>query len=168
MGVKSFFEEVKAKVSPSRLFKALITESHDVIPKVTTSIKSVVTIEGDSLTPGCIRQTNFPEGNIVIIQLSSAQLKYVKHRIDAIDTENYVCKYTLVEGDILGDKLEKICYEIKFEASEEGCNIKLTSEYHTKGDFVINDEEIKAGKEQALGLYKACEEYLIANPHVCA
>ncbi|KAL7124173.1 hypothetical protein ABFS83_14G030100 [Erythranthe nasuta] len=159
MGVKSFFEEVKAKVSPSRLFKALITESHDVIPKVTTSIKSVVTIEGESLTPGCIRQTNFPEG---------AQLKYVKHRIDAIDTENYVCKYTLVEGDILGDKLEKICYEIKFEASEEGCNIKLTSEYHTKGDFVINDEEIKAGKEQALGLYKACEDYLIANPHVCA
>ncbi|KAL7081298.1 hypothetical protein ACP275_14G030800 [Erythranthe tilingii] len=159
MGVKSFFQEVKAKASPSRMFKALVTESHDIVPKITTSIESIVTVEGEGVTPGCIMQTNFPEG---------AHFKYVKHRIDAIDTENYVCKYTLVEGDVLGDKLEKICYEIKFEASDEGCNIKVTSEYHTKGDFVINDDEIKAGKEQALGLYKACEDYLIANPHVCA
>ncbi|EYU32596.1 hypothetical protein ABFS82_14G029500 [Erythranthe guttata] len=159
MGVKSFFQEMKAKASPSRMFKALVTESHDIVPKITTSIESIVTVEGEGVTPGCIMQTNFPEG---------AHFKYVKHRIDAVDTENYVCKYTLVEGDVLGDKLEKICYEIKFEASEEGCNIKVTSEYHTKGDFVINDDEIKAGKEQALGLYKACEDYLIANPHVCA
>ncbi|KAL8026479.1 hypothetical protein ABFX02_14G029900 [Erythranthe guttata] len=159
MGVKSFFQEMKAKASPSRMFKALVTESHDIVPKITTSIESIVTVEGEGVTPGCIMQTNFPEG---------AHFKYVKHRIDAVDTENYVCKYTLVEGDVLGDKLEKICYEIKFEESEEGCNIKVTSEYHTKGDFVINDEEIKAGKEQALGLYKACEDYLIANPHVCA
>ncbi|KAI3473513.1 hypothetical protein Pfo_031619, partial [Paulownia fortunei] len=117
-------------------------------------------VEGDGVSAGCIRQTNFADG---------AHFKYVKHRIDAIDTENYVCKYSLVEGEVLGDKLENICYEIKFEASEDGgCVIKLTSEYHTKGDIELNDEEIKAGKEQALVLYKACEEYLHANPDVCA
>ncbi|KAI3459564.1 hypothetical protein Pfo_016227 [Paulownia fortunei] len=159
MGVKSFFQELKTKVSPSRLFKALITDSPDIVPKfMPQSVKSIETVGGGVVVPGCITQTNFHDG-----------VKHMKHRIDAIDTKNYVCKYTLIEGELLGDKFEKICYEIKFEASGDGgCVIKLTSEYHTKGDVELNDEEIKAGKEQALGLFKGCEEYLSANPGVCA
>ncbi|KAL3634430.1 hypothetical protein CASFOL_021484 [Castilleja foliolosa] len=160
MGVKKFFQELKTKVSPSRLFKALVTESHDVIPKLTPAVKSIETIEGDGVGVGCLRKTTFPE---------SSQIKYVTHRVDAIDHDNYTCKYTLVDGDVIGDKLEKVCYEIKFEATEDGgCVIKLESEYHTKGDFELKDEEVEAGKEQALGLYKACEDYLVAHPDVCA
>ncbi|KAL0366846.1 UNVERIFIED_CONTAM: Major allergen Pru ar 1 [Sesamum radiatum] len=114
-------------------------------------LKSIETVGGgDSVGVGCIRQTNFPDG------------------IHAIDTENYACQHTLIERDALEDKLEEICYEIKFEASEDGgCVLKLTSEYHTKGDVELNDDEIKAGKKQAMGLYKAREEYLAANPDVC-
>ncbi|KAL0392661.1 UNVERIFIED_CONTAM: Major allergen Pru ar 1 [Sesamum radiatum] len=125
------------------------------------SVKSIERVGGgDSVGVGCITHTNFP---------NDAHFKYVKHRIDAIYTENYVCKYTLIKGDVLWDKLEKICYELKFEASEDGgCVVKLTSEYHKKGDVELNDDEIKAGKEQAMGLYKACEVYLTANTdHVC-
>ncbi|KAH6768418.1 hypothetical protein C2S51_013754 [Perilla frutescens var. frutescens] len=160
MGVKTYFQELKAKVTSSRLFKALVSESGNVIPKVSPSIKSIDLVHGDGYVPGSIIQTNFPEG---------AHFKYVKHRVDEIDHEKHTIKYTLVEGDVLGDKLEKICYDLKIEDSEDGgCVVKVTSEYHTKGDFELSDEDLKEGKEHGLGMYKACEEYLIANPHVCA
>lgn len=159
MGVKTFFEELKTKVSASRLFKALVSESSEVIPKVTTSVKSIEIVHGDTFGPGCIIQTNFPEG---------AHFKYIKNRIDEVDHEKHRVKYTLIEGDVLGEKLEKICYELQLEDTEDGCVLKATSEYHTKGDCELNEEEIKGAKDQALGMYKACEEYLLANPHVCA
>ncbi|KAL2469595.1 Bet v 1 domain-containing protein [Abeliophyllum distichum] len=159
MGVFKFFHEIKTKVAPQKMFKILVTESSKVLPKATPSIKSVEIIEGDGGV-GSIWLTTFPEG---------AHFKYVKHRINLLDTVNHVCKYTLIEGEVLGDKLESIVYEVKFEHTEDGgCVVKETSEYHTKGDFELKEEDVKAGKEQAKGLYKACEEYLIANPHVFA
>ncbi|KAL2463508.1 Major allergen Pru ar 1 [Forsythia ovata] len=159
MGVFKFFHEIKTKVSPHRLFKILVTESSKVLHKATPTIKSVEIIEGDGGV-GSILVTTFPEG---------APFKSVKHRINVLDPVNYVCNYTLIEGDVLGDKLESIVYEVKFEHTEDGgCVVKDTSEYHTKGDFELKEDDIKAGKEQARALYKACEEYLTANPHVCA
>ncbi|KAK4478237.1 hypothetical protein RD792_017520 [Penstemon davidsonii] len=160
MGVKSFFHEIKTKVSPSRLFKAMITESHEVGPKFMSQyVKSIETVEGHGVTPGCVIKTNFHDG---------APFKYMKHRIDVVDPKNYVCKYTLIEGDVLGDKFEKICYDLKFEGTADGgCVIKVAIDYHTKGDLELDDDEIKKGKDETIGLYKACEDYLTANPNVC-
>ncbi|CAI9776047.1 unnamed protein product [Fraxinus pennsylvanica] len=158
MGVSKFFHELKTNASPKRMFKALITDNHDVLPKVSPSIKSIETVEGDGGV-GSVKLTNFSDGS---------HFKYMKNRLDFLDTENYVSKFTLVEGDALGDQLEKICYEMKFEDSKDGgCIIKITSEYHTKGDVVLKEEDVEAGKEHAMGLYKSCADYLIANPHVC-
>ena len=96
-------------------------------------------------------------------------MKCTKHRIDALDTENLVCKYTLVEGDVIFDRIEKIEYEAKFEASSNGgCICKMTSVYHAKEGVELTEENIKAGKEKAAGLYKAVEDYLLANPDVYA
>ncbi|KAL0322592.1 UNVERIFIED_CONTAM: Pathogenesis-related protein STH-2 [Sesamum angustifolium] len=160
MGVKSFINELETKISPGRLFKALITESPEIVPKFNKPIKSIEIVEGHGFGVGCIFLTHFNEG---------LPFKYVKHRIDEIDTQNYVCKYTLIEGDVLGDKLEKICHELRLEASADGgCVLKSKAELHAKAGVELDDEEIKAGKEQALNVYKACEEYLAANPHVCA
>ena len=52
----------------------------------------------------------------------------MKHRIDELDIENFVCKYTMIEGDPLGDKLESIAYDVRFEAVSdgEGCICKMT------------------------------------------
>lgn len=101
--------------------------------------------------------------------LAGDHLKHECHKINVIDPVNYVTNYTLVEGDVLGDKIESIVYEVKFEHSEDGgCVVKQISEYHTKGDFEIKEEDVKARKEQSQGLFMACEEYLSANPHVCA
>jgi hypothetical protein len=159
MGIKQFFHDLETKVSPSRLFKALSTESHNVLPKCSQSIKSIEFVEGNGVNAGCIIKTTLADGD-----------KYVTHSIDAIDHENYVCSYTLIKGDVIGDKVEKVCYEMKLEATEDGgCVIKVESEYHIKGDDVeLNEDEVKASQEQALGLYKACEKYLIDHPEVCA
>ncbi|KAK4796806.1 hypothetical protein SAY86_029132 [Trapa natans] len=70
---------------------------------------------------------------------------------------------------MLMDVLEKVVYEVKFEAkSDGGCVCKMTSEYHGKGDAEFKEEEIKQGKDKAMGLYKVVEEYLVANPDVYA
>ncbi|KAK9280926.1 hypothetical protein L1049_003817 [Liquidambar formosana] len=159
MGVTTFTQEFTTPVAPSRMFKALILDSHNLIPKLMPqSVKSMEFIEGDGGV-GSIKQTHFPEGS---------HFKFLKHKIDALDTKNYVCKYTLIEGDVLGDKLESIAYEIKFEASGGGCVCKMTSHYHTKAGIELKEEEIKAGKDKAMGLYKTVEEHLLANPDVYA
>ena len=73
----------------------------------------------------------------------------------------------MIEGDVLSDILEKISYETKIVASPDGGSIlKSTSKYHTKGDHEIKEEQVKAGKEKASGLFKAVEGYLSANPDV--
>lgn len=93
----------------------------------------------------------------------------MKHRIDELDKENFVCKYTMIEGDALADKLESIAYEIKFEPSNDGgCVCKMNSEYHTLGGYEVKEEEIKAGKESAMGIYKVVEAFLLENPNVYA
>ncbi|KAA8543063.1 hypothetical protein F0562_021442 [Nyssa sinensis] len=159
MGVTTFTQEFTTPVHPGRMFKALIIDSHNFIPKlVPQSIKSIEFVQGDGGV-GSIKQTNFPEGG---------HFKYLKHRIDALDAHNFVCKYTLIEGDVLGDKLESISYEVKFEAAAGGCVCKVTSHYHTKGDVELKEEEIKTGKDKAMGMYKTVEEYLLAHPDVYA
>ncbi|CAA0818236.1 Unknown protein [Striga hermonthica] len=156
MGTKKS-QELETMVSPSRLFKALITESQEVLPKFKNLIKSVEIVQGHEIAAGCVVKTTFPDG---------APFKFMTHRIDAIDKANYMCKYTLIDGDVLGEKVKKVCYEIKLEASENGgCKIKLDIEYHSKGDAEITNEEIEVGTKQALGLYTAYEEYLIAHPN---
>ncbi|PRQ39336.1 putative START-like domain, Bet v I type allergen [Rosa chinensis] len=73
--------------------------------------------------------------------------------------------YSMIEGDAISDKIEKISYETKLVASSDGGSvIKSTSNYHTKGDVEIKEEHVKAGKERAAGLFKIIESHLLANP----
>ncbi|KAF7850363.1 hypothetical protein BT93_L5580 [Corymbia citriodora subsp. variegata] len=160
MAVTCFTQEFATPVTPSRMFKALILDSDNLIPKIAPQgIKSIDFVEGDGGV-GSIKQTNFADGG---------HLKYLKHRIDALDAENLVCKYTLIEADVVFDKIQSVAYEIKFEASSDGgCVCKMTSEYHTKAGVELKEEDIKQGKDKAMGLYKVVEEYLLANPSVYA
>lgn len=96
-------------------------------------------------------------------------LKYVKHKIEVVDVDNLVCKYSTIEGEMMGDKLETIGHEATVEGSGNGgCVCKNIIKYHTKGDYVLKEEEIKGSADQAMGLFKAVEQYLLANPTVCA
>ncbi|KAF8401405.1 hypothetical protein HHK36_012344 [Tetracentron sinense] len=160
MGVTSYTQEFTSSVAPARLFKALVIDSHNLIPKLMPqSIKCIEFVHGDGGV-GSIKQTTFPEGS---------HFKYLKHKLDELDVENLVCKYTLIEGDVLGDKLESVAYEIKLEAcGNGGCVCKMTSKYHTKGGVELKEEAIKEGKDKAMGMYKAVEDYLVANPDAYA
>ncbi|PIM98113.1 hypothetical protein CDL12_29409 [Handroanthus impetiginosus] len=160
MAVTKFTQEIKVKVSSKRLFKAFATDPYTVLPKILPNfIKSVEIIHGDG-GAGTIRQTNFADG---------APHSYMKHKIEHLDAENHVAKYSLIEGAVLGDKIEKISYDQKYEdTSDGGCVIKIVGEYHTKGNFQVTEEDIKAGKDEALQTVKHVEEILLAHPDICA
>lgn len=97
---------------------------------------------------------------------AGSEIKFVKHRVDAIDKEKMTYAYTLIEGDTLMDKIDSISYEINLESMPDGgCKGKNTSKYNTKPGVEIKEEEIKAGKEMAAGIVKAVEAYLLANPN---
>lgn len=156
----TFTHDYSSPVAPSRMFKALITDSRTLLPKLLPQfIKEVNVIQGDG-GAGSIEQVNFDE---------AAPFKYVKHRIDEVDNDNLVCKYTMIEGGPLGDKIESIAYEVKFEAtSDGGCLCKMISKYNVIGGFELNEEEIKEGRESSIGVCKVVEAYLLENPQVFA
>ncbi|KAL6190864.1 hypothetical protein ACLB2K_037258 [Fragaria x ananassa] len=157
MGVFTYKTEFTSVIPPPRLFKAFILDADNLIPEIAPqAVKCAEILEGDGGV-GTIKKITFGEGS---------QFGSVTHKIDGIDKENFVYSYSLVEGDALSDKIEKISYETKLVASSDGGSvIKSTSNYHTKGDVEIKEEHVKAGKEKASHLFKLVEDYLLANPN---
>ncbi|KAK4440149.1 Major strawberry allergen Fra a 1.07 [Sesamum alatum] len=160
MGVLTFTEEHTSVVSPSRIFKASILDANNLIPTLLPQvIKSMEFIQGTG-APGSIKQISFAQGS---------NLSSLKYRIDELNEETYTYNYTVIEGDALTDKLEKITHEVKLEAAPGGGTVsKVTSTYYTKGDFTLKEEDVKAGKERVLGVYKVVEAYLLNNPDAYA
>ncbi|MBA0738043.1 hypothetical protein Gogos_011455 [Gossypium gossypioides] len=156
MGVLTYESEVITAIPPAKMFKACILDGDNLIPKILPqAFKSSEYIEGNG-EPGSIKKVTFGEGS---------QFKYMKQKVEAVDKENFVYIYSVIEGDALMNKLEKITYETKLEASRDGGSVcKTTSKYHTIGDFELKEERIKAGKEKASGIFKAIEAYLLVNP----
>lgn len=104
-----------------------------------------------------------------MISGAGGNFSYLKYKIDELNEETYTYNYTLIEGDALTDKLEKITYEVQFEESANGGTIsKMTSKYYPLGDFEVKEEDVKAGKEKASGMYKVVEAYLLQNPEAYA
>ncbi|KAI3738443.1 hypothetical protein L2E82_28475 [Cichorium intybus] len=139
MGVLTYTDEHTSTVTPSRIFKASILDSHNLMPKLLPDvIKSIEIIKGDG---------------------------FVKHEIDELNEKTLTYKYSLIEGMGISDKIEKVSCEIKFEGAPDGGTLsKMTTTIYTHGDFEIKKEELLAGKEKVLGLYKVVEGYLLKNP----
>ncbi|PRQ39324.1 putative START-like domain, Bet v I type allergen [Rosa chinensis] len=156
MGVFTYETEFTSVIPAPRLFKAFVLDADNLVPKIAPqAVKSAEVIEGDGGV-GTIKKIHLGEGS---------EYSYVKHQIDGLDKDNFVYNYSIVEGDAIGDKVEKISYEIKLVASADGGSIiKSTSHYHCKGEVEIKEEHIKAGKERAAGLFKIIELYLLGNP----
>ena len=87
MGVVKINQTFKTKVTPSRMFKALILDSHNLCPKLMfSSIKSIELLEGTG-EAGSIKQMNFTEGKLYIyiykyISNSSSNLNLTKERVE--------------------------------------------------------------------------------------
>ncbi|CDP10318.1 unnamed protein product [Coffea canephora] len=151
----TYSSEMTSPIPPARLFKAAILDD-TLLPKILPqAIKSVEILEGDG-GAGTIKLSKFGEAN---------KFKSAKHRVDELDKENFVYSYSVIESDALKEGIEKFTNEIKFEASPNGGSIcKTNSSIYTKGDVQITEEEIKGATERALGMFKAVEAYLLANP----
>ncbi|KAF7837774.1 pathogenesis-related protein STH-2-like [Senna tora] len=160
MGMSMFTQEYSSPVAASRMFEALIVDSRTLLPKLLPQfVQDINVIQGDG-EAGSIEQINLAEGG---------PFKYLKHRIDVLDRENLECKYTMIEGGPLGDKLESIGYEVKFEGSGDGgCVCKMTSKYNTIGGHQVKEEETKEGRESTIAIYKVVESYLQNNPQLYA
>ncbi|KAL2900319.1 Pathogenesis-related protein STH-21 [Bienertia sinuspersici] len=159
MGVHTFtILEEASPIAPARLFKAMCLDNHNLIPKVVPHlVKSIDFVEGDSTVVGCVKQFNLAEGS---------PYTYVKGKLNEIDVDNHYVKYTNFEGDLLGDLLECVVYENKFEASGSGSQCKVVAHYHTKGDTVVTEEQVNTGFQGML--LKAVGDYLSNNPDVYA
>ncbi|CDP19282.1 unnamed protein product [Coffea canephora] len=124
-----------------------------------------------------VQHLSFPTPTVICIVLitfgEGYQIKSAKHIIvNGLDKDNFTYSYTVTESDAFPDVIEKVTYVVKFEASADGGSIcKTSSTYHTKADIQFTEEQleggkekIKAGKENALAMFKAVEAYLLANP----
>lgn len=64
MGIFTFTDELTSPVAPSRIFKASIVDSHNLIPKLLPhAVKSIELLKGDG-GAGSIKQINFTEGKM--------------------------------------------------------------------------------------------------------
>lgn len=62
MGITTFTHEYSSSVAPSRMFKALIIDSKNLLPKLLPQfVKDVTLIQGDG-EAGSVEQVNFNEG----------------------------------------------------------------------------------------------------------
>ncbi|KAL2230143.1 major allergen Pru ar 1-like [Sesamum indicum] len=148
--------EIPSPIPAAKMYKAVVLDADTLIPKIMPqAIKNVEILEGDGGV-GTIKLIHFGEGS---------QYKSVKHRVDALDTENLTHSYSIVEGDALMGGLESITYHVKIVPTEDGgCICKNRSIYQAKGGFELTEEKIKEGKEKAMAMFKAIEAYLQANP----
>ncbi|CAH9082599.1 unnamed protein product [Cuscuta epithymum] len=160
MGVSAYTDVAKSPIAAHRLFQAFYVDSHNLFPKVLPQVFSKI-----DLIPG---QGGAP--TIKLIQYRDGdQVKCMKNEITELDANKLVCKNRIVEGNMIGDEIETICYDVKFEAnSGGGCTCTTKIEYHTKGDFVINEEEMKKAEEKSKGIFEAVQAYLTAHPDLYA
>ncbi|KAG4946276.1 hypothetical protein JHK87_042283 [Glycine soja] len=155
MGVVTHEYDTPAAVPPTRLFKAMTLDFHNLFPKIVDSIHGVVFIEGSG-GPGTIKKMTIIEGD---------KTKYVLHRVDAIDEAAYVYNFSIIGGTALADTLEKVSFESKLvEGSNGGSIRKVHVQFFTKGNATFSEEEVKANQAKVEGLVKLVEGYLLANP----
>jgi len=69
MGVFNFEDETTSTVAPSTLYKALVKDSDNLIPKVIDVIKSVEIVEGNG-GAGTIKKLTFVEGRYKYIYVT--------------------------------------------------------------------------------------------------
>lgn len=85
-------------------------------------------------------------------------------RTDGLDKEAFTFDVTVIDGDILLGFIDKIeNHLVVVPTADGGSTAKTTTIFHTKGDAVVPEENIKYADERNTLLFKAVEAYLIAN-----
>ncbi|OWM88126.1 hypothetical protein CDL15_Pgr016699 [Punica granatum] len=155
MNVPCSYHEFVIPVSRDRVFKAVVIDGHNLLPKLLSNvIKSVKLTKGDG-GPGTISRTIFKSGREDV------------YRVDVIDPENYVLKATLIEGSIWMKerKVESLVYEVRYIASGPNkCIIQIATEFHPKEGITLEEGDFERAKRGNLIFYQTVVGYLIENP----
>ncbi|KAK3147454.1 hypothetical protein QOZ80_3BG0282570 [Eleusine coracana subsp. coracana] len=86
---------------------------------------------------------------------------YMKEKLEFLDVDKCECKSTLIEGGGIAVAIETATSHIKVEpAVDDGSLVKVDSTY--KLLLEVKDKIAKA-KESVTAIFKAVEEFLIAN-----
>ncbi|KAG6530927.1 pathogenesis-related protein STH-21-like [Zingiber officinale] len=157
----SYTVEVPFNVSAARLWKGAIEEPHILYPKLMPDFFSKAERIGEGV--GAINvfyfapAANLPPGSVN------------KNKIEVLDEATFTFKNSSVEGGLLGVRVQSFTYESVFVPSgPDSCVAKIKFEYETIGDQDLSEEEIKPNREGSVGVLKAVEGYLLANPDVYA
>ncbi|KAJ4958012.1 hypothetical protein NE237_025123 [Protea cynaroides] len=149
MGVTSISKELSCPIPPARIFKAAVLDSHNLLPKILPDKIKSIEVQGSG-GAGSIKQINLAE---------DGPFAFIKHRIEELDEANFTVKFTLIEGGVIGEKIEKVVNIVQFVASADaGSIIKVTSEFYTVGDYKMGEDELQMGKEMATGTFKMVED----------
>ncbi|KAL2338987.1 hypothetical protein Fmac_013433 [Flemingia macrophylla] len=155
MGAFTFEDETTSAVAPAKLYKALVKDSDNLIPKVVDAVQGVEILEGNG-GPGTVKK---------VIVVEGGETKHALHKIESVDEANFAYSYSIVGGAALPETAEKVTFASKFVAGPNGGSIiKLKITHHTKGDANPTEEEINIGKAKGNAFFKAIEAYLLANP----
>ena len=85
-------------------------------------------------------------------------------RTDALDKEACTVKYNIMDGDVLLGFIDKVeTHLVAVPNADGGSTTKTTTIFHTKGDAVVPEENIKYPEVQNISVFKAVEAYLIAK-----
>ncbi|KAK1380304.1 Major allergen Pru ar 1 [Heracleum sosnowskyi] len=157
MGLQRNELEITSTVSAGRMFKGLVLEVDNIIPRAAPGAYKNVEVKGDGGV-----------GTIKHITLSDASpIKTMTLRTDAINKEALTFDYSVIEGDILLGFIESIENHLTIvPTADGGSTTKTIATFHTKGDAVVPEENIKFANEQNTALFKAIEAYLLDNDNL--
>ncbi|KAK1380305.1 Major allergen Pru ar 1 [Heracleum sosnowskyi] len=154
MGIQTTHLELSSPVPAEKMFKGLILDIDNILPKAAPGAYKNIDIKGDG-GPGTVKHITLGD---------DSPHKNVTLRTDAIDKQAMTADMSAIDGDILLGIVDKIETHIKVApAAGGGCTCTHTSKYHTKGDAVVPQENLKIADEQGTKLFKAIEAYLLDN-----
>ncbi|XP_074576937.1 pathogenesis-related protein B-like [Curcuma longa] len=154
-------DEVAFNVSAAKLWKGAVVEPHILYPKLLPDFFSKAERIGEGV--GAITVFYFaPAANLPPGSLN-------KNKIEVLDEATFTFKNSTVEGGLLGVLVSSLTYESVFvPTGADSCVAKIKFEYETIGDKDLGEEELKATRDGSIGVLKAVEGYLLANPDVYA
>ncbi|GLJ10568.1 hypothetical protein SUGI_0130880 [Cryptomeria japonica] len=159
MVVGSISHEIESPLEAKRLWNAFVKDGHNLLPKQAPELFASITFLQGEGSVGGIKQINFTPAN--------KDFSYVKEKVEEVDEEKLVYRYSHVEGGLLGKKVSSATYEFKYTPKAEGgCICSYVVHFDSLPGVPQDDEKVKEIKDMSTALFKKIEAYLLANPNL--
>ncbi|KAK3189029.1 hypothetical protein Dsin_028590 [Dipteronia sinensis] len=150
-------DEYKSPIAIERLWRAMVVDAHNLMPKILPQIiSSIEILEGDGGV-GTIKKLTFTD--------AVKEFSYFTDRVEVMDGENHVFKYSVVEGGLVGLKVSSYVTEVILTPANDGggCLAKLKIEYESLGESLLSEEDAAKIISGTVAMVKAVDEYLLEN-----